>query len=208
MATAKRKTTTKSKAAKSEIKLNPSVWALPYNPDLVAQVVYVQRSNARVGTAAAKTRGEVAGSGRKPWAQKGTGRARVGSIRSPLWNKGGVVFGPTGRNWKRKVNRKMAKKAVCIVLSERLRKESLDFVNMPAGSDLKKIRDSIAKTAGEKSSLIVSDNESVKLALNNVPKVDVVAPSHLNAYSLVKAKKILVENSAVNIIETQFGNGK
>jgi large subunit ribosomal protein L4 len=208
MATTKRKTTTKAKATKSEVKLNPTVWALPYNPDLVAQVVYVQRSNARVGTAAVKTRGDVAGSGRKPWAQKGTGRARVGSIRSPLWNKGGVVFGPTGRNWKRKVNRKMAKKAVCVVLSERLRKENLDFVNMPAGEDLKKIRESIVKTAGDKSSLIISANESVKLALNNVPKIDVITPGHLNAYSLVKARRILVENSAVNIIETQFGNGK
>lgn len=209
MAQTKKKTTTKAKAVKKEVKLNPTVWDLPYNADLVAQVVYVQRSNARLGSAATKTRGEVVGSGRKPWKQKGTGRARVGSIRSPLWNKGGVVFGPTGRNWKRKINKKMAKKAVCVMLSERLRKESLDFVNMPAGTDLKKIRESIADAVStSKSALVVSGNENVKLALNNVEKVEVIAPSNLNAYTLVKAKKILVENDSVNMIETQFGNAK
>jgi large subunit ribosomal protein L4 len=208
MATAKKKTTTKAKATKSEVKLNPMVWDLPYNSDLVAQVVYVQRSNARLGTVAVKTRGEVAGSGRKPWAQKGTGRARVGSIRSPLWRKGGVVFGPTGRNWKRKINRKMAKKAVCVMLSERLRKESLQFVNMPSSKELKKIRENIVSTLDGKSSLVVSADANVKMALSNVTKVDVVAPADLNAYSLTKARTILVENSAVNLIETQFGNGK
>jgi large subunit ribosomal protein L4 len=211
MAQAKKKTTTKAKVAKkaTEVKLNPSVWSLPYNADLVAQVVYVQRSNARLGTAAAKTRAEVAGGGRKPWAQKGTGRARAGSIRSPLWAKGGVVFTPTGRNWKRKVNRKMAKKAVCVMLSERLRKESLDFVNMPAGSELKKIRESVASAvANTKSTLVVSADEKVSMALSNIPTIEVVTPANLNAYTLVKSKKILIENGAVNMIETQFGNGK
>lgn len=209
MATVKKKTTTKAKATKSEVKLNPLVWALPYNPDLVAQVVTVQRSNARLGTAAAKTRAQVAGGGRKPWAQKGTGRARAGSSRSPLWAKGGVVFVPTGRNWKRKINRKMAKKAVCVMLSERLRKESLDFVNMPAAKELKKIRESvIAALKDSKTVLVVSGNENVKMALNNLSKVEVISPSNLNAYTLAKSKRILVENDAVNLIETQFANGK
>jgi large subunit ribosomal protein L4 len=209
MATAKKKTTIKKTESKSEVKLNPSVWSLPYNADLVAQVVYVQRSNARLGTASTKTRGDVSGSGRKPWKQKGTGRARAGSIRSPLWAKGGVNFGPQGRNWKRKINRKMAKKAVCVMLSERLRKESLDFVNMPSGTDLKKIREGVLKAVeAGKSSLVISGNEKVKMALSNVTKVDVLKPTDLNAYSLTKARKILVENDAVNMIETQFGNGK
>src|SRR5690606_32380366 len=100
-----------------------------------------QRSNARVGTAAAKTKGQVEGGGRKPFKQKGTGRARAGSTRSPLWRKGGVTFVPTDRNWERKINKKMSKKAVCIMLSDRLKNDLLEFANMASDSDLKKIRD-------------------------------------------------------------------
>jgi len=96
-----------TKTIEKNIKLNPQVWNVQLNPDLVAQVLYVYMNNERKGTAKAKTRGEVSGGGRKPWRQKGTGRARQGSIRSPLWRKGGVVFGPTDkRNWKRDINEK------------------------------------------------------------------------------------------------------
>ena len=122
---------------KQETKLNPQVWGVELNHDLVAQVLYVYMSNERKGTASAKTRGEVSGGGRKPWRQKGTGRARQGSIRSPLWRKGGVTFVPTNRNWKKKINNKMAKKATCMMLSERLKEKKLEFVNI----DKKELKD-------------------------------------------------------------------
>lgn len=198
----------KKAEVKPEVKLNQTVWSVPFNGDLVAQVVYVQRSNARVGTAAAKTKGMVEGGGRKPFKQKGTGRARAGSTRSPLWRKGGVTFVPTDRNWERKINKKMAKKAVCIMLSDRLRNDLLEFANMPSDSDLKKIRDGVLKAVNSTRSLVVSDNENVKLALKNVGTIDTIKPSDLNAYSLTKARKIIVESKAVELIEKQFANEK
>ncbi len=205
------KKTTKSaakKTPKAEVKLNPSVWSVPYNGDLVAQVVYVQRSNARAGSAHAKTRAMVEGGGRKPFRQKGTGRARAGSTRSPLWRKGGVVFVPNERNWERKINKKMAKKAVCIMLSDRLKNDLLEFANMASDTDLKKIREGVLKAVNSTRSLIVSDNDNVRLALKNVEKIDIIKPSDLNAYSLVKARKILVESKSVELIENQFADEK
>ena len=110
MAETKSKTKVEKKVA--EIKRNPLVWDLPYNADLVAQVLYVYRSNERKSTANVKGRGEVSGGGKKPWKQKGTGRARAGSTRSTIWVGGGVAFGNVGdRNWNRKINKKMGKKA-------------------------------------------------------------------------------------------------
>ena len=110
MAETKGKTKVEKKVA--VIKRNPLVWEVPYNADLVAQVLYVYRSNERKSTANVKGRGEVSGGGKKPWKQKGTGRARAGSTRSTIWVGGGVAFGNVGdRNWNRKINKKMAKKA-------------------------------------------------------------------------------------------------
>ena len=97
-----KKTNTKKE---EQIKLNPLVWEVPYNEDLVAQVLYVYNSNERKGTIKQKGRGEVSGGGKKPWRQKGTGRARHGSIRSPLWVGGGVTFASKERNFSRKINK-------------------------------------------------------------------------------------------------------
>lgn len=105
------------------------LFALPWNADLVHQVITAMRSNARTNTAHAKDRGDVRGGGKKPWRQKGTGRARHGSIRSPLWKGGGVTHGPTNeRNYERKINKKMRDKALLTVLSQKLRDGEILFV--------------------------------------------------------------------------------
>lgn len=193
---------------KSEVKLNPSIWEVPFNADLVAQVIYVMRSNARQGNANAKRRSDVSGGGKKPWKQKGTGRARAGSIRSPLWVKGGVTFVPNFRNWARKINKKMRKLAVKVLLSERLRKGNLEFVNIASKEKMNDTRKQFEKTLKGKNDLVITMNENIGLALRNVQTVSVVKPDGLNAFNLAMAKNIVIDNEVVNVIEKNLTNEK
>jgi len=202
----KTKVTTTTKEVKpkaQEVKLNPIVWEAPYNGDLVAQVLYVYMSNERKGTSNAKTRGDVRGGGRKPWKQKGTGRARSGSTRSPLWVGGGVTFTPNDKNWSKKINKQMARKATCIMLSERLRKEVLNFVTMPKEEIRKALEEKIGKKA-----LVITANVDVKRNLDNVENVVVITPEKVNTKHLVSARNILVDQDAVNILEERLTDGK
>jgi large subunit ribosomal protein L4 len=190
-----------------DIKLNPKVWEVELNPDLVAQVLYVYRSNERKGTAKVKTRDEVRGGGRKPWRQKGTGRARHGSIRSPIWRKGGVVFGPSGKqNWKRKINSKMAKKATCMMLTDRLNSKELEFVNIEK-ENIKDLRKKALENAGKKT-LVISTNEDMKLAVRNIDKINFVDTFKVNAKHIVDSTKVLVDKESVKILEERLTNGK
>lgn len=195
-----KKTTTKEK--NTEVKLNPSVWEVPYNEDLVAQAYYVYSTNERRGSASQKGRGEVSGGGRKPWKQKGTGRARHGSIRSPLWVGGGVTFADAGRNFSRKINKKMARKATSIMLSERLRNKELEFVKVTA-TTAKKLRN-----GDDKRVLFVTEDDKVALLLRNSKDLEAKDPNKLNAKHLVLAKKILVDEKAVKVLEERLLNDK
>ncbi len=190
-----------------DIKLNPKVWEVELNPDLVAQVLYVYRNNERKGTATTKTRADVRGGGRKPWRQKGTGRARHGSIRSPIWRKGGVVFGPSGKqNWKRRINSKMAKKATCMMLTDRLNSKELEFVNIEK-EDVKDLRKKALENAGKKT-LVISTNEDMKLAVRNIDKINFVDTFKVNAKHIVDSTKVLVDKESVKILEERLTNGK
>ena len=190
-----------------EVTLNPQVWEVPYRADLIAQVLYVFFNNERKGTSAVKGKGDVSGGGRKPWKQKGTGRARSGSTRSPLWVGGGVTFGPNDRNWKRSINKKMVKKATCMILSKRMADENLSFVDIDSKKELKDLRDALAKNIHDKTLIIASD-ENVSLAVRNMPKITVVEPMKVNVKNIVNAKKVLVENESVKILEERLTNGK
>lgn len=190
-----------------EVKLNPKVWEVPYNADLIAQVLYVFFNNERKGTSAVKGRGDVSGGGKKPWKQKGTGRARSGSIRSPLWVGGGVTFGPINRNWKRDINKKMVKKATCMMLSKRLKDNVLEFVNIDTEKEMKEMRNTVSKNIDTKT-LIVSADGNVSLALRNIPHITVVEPMKLNVKNIVNAKKVLVDNGSIKILEDRLTNGK
>jgi large subunit ribosomal protein L4 len=175
-----------------EIDLNPKVWKVPYNQDLVAQVLYVFSSNERKGTSSVKGRGDVSGGGRKPWKQKGTGRARSGSIRSPLWVGGGVAFGPNNRNWKRNINKKMVKKSICIMLSKRLSDNDLIFISVDSEKDIKELRSNISNGISSKT-LVISPDTNLALALRNIPNINSISPMNINVRDLVNGKKILVD---------------
>ena len=190
-----------------EVKLNPKVWEVPYNADLIAQVLYVFFNNERKGTSAVKGRGDVSGGGKKPWKQKGTGRARSGSIRSPLWVGGGVTFGPINRNWKRDINKKMVKKATCMMLSKRLKDNVLEFVNIDTEKEMKEMRNTVSKSIDSKT-LIVSPEGNISLALRNIPHITVVDPMKLNVKNIVNSKKVLIDNKSVKILEDRLTNGK
>ena len=195
------------KVTTKETKLNPMVWDIPYNGDLIAQVLYVFASNERKGTSSVKGKGDVSGGGKKPWKQKGTGRARSGSIRSPLWVGGGVTFGPNNRNWKRSIIKKMVQKALCMMLSQRNKEELVKFVNIDSEKELKDLRVSIDKEASKKS-LLISDSEKASLALRNVKTFKVVTPMGVNLKDVVGARNIIVDMDGLNILEKRLTNGK
>ena len=173
---------------KGNIQLPESVFNVPWNGPLMHQVVTSMQDNARTPVAHVKTRGEVRGGGKKPWRQKGTGRARAGSSRSPLWRGGGVTFGPTkDRNFSKKMNVKMKRKAICMVLSDKVHHneflilDSIDFKNgktKPAVAVLKTLEKNVlqpdAKAA--RSMLIITDskNELAQRALRNVVAVSFI----------------------------------
>jgi large subunit ribosomal protein L4 len=202
MAEIKKKTTEEKK-----VKLIPKVWEVPFNSDLVAQVLYVYASNERKGTAKAKTRGDVSGGGRKPWRQKGTGRARHGSIRSPLWTKGGVTFVPNYRNWNKKINSKMKNKATCMMLSERLKNKELSFLTIDAGKNTKETRSLLGKEL-DKKTLVISSNEDINKALRNMENVKVFSEEKVNTKNLANCKKVIVDNKVIKILEDRLRNGK
>lgn len=193
----------------------PEVFALPWNADLVHQVVTGQMANRRPVVAHAKGRSEVRGGGRKPWRQKGTGRARHGSIRSPIWKGGGVTHGPTKeRNFKKKINKKMAARALAMVLSAKVRDR--EFVVMDQLSisqpktkealavlrNLAKIK-SYADILGSRPRalvLIPNDSRELKRAFRNLPAVEIEIPENVTALDAMNRKYIVAPKAAVETL--------
>lgn len=181
------------------IDIQESVFSVKPNDDLIAQVYYVYRSNQRKFASHAKTRGEVAGGGRKPWKQKGTGRARHGSIRSPLWVGGGVTFAPKNVNWKRKINKKMVKLALKQVLSGRLNDGSLKFFEF-GKFDYKKYRNCLNDLVKSSSTIVITDSKDVKLAVRNLEGVVVKRSDEFNIVDIVNSAAVIIDVTAINNI--------
>ena len=192
--------------AAGEIELNDSVFGVEYNEAVIHQAVVRQMANERLGTHATKTRGLVRGGGRKPWKQKGTGRARVGSIRSPLWVGGGTVFGPTPRSHAKDMTRKARQLAVKSALSEKLRANELivvDAINFDAPKT-KEVVKFLAAFNVDVKALIVDGgtaSENTVLSARNIPGVKAYAPSGLNIYDIVHYTKLFLTQDAVKKIE-------
>ena len=186
-----------------EIELNDSVFGVDYNEAVIHQAVVRQMANERLGTHATKTRGLVRGGGKKPWKQKGTGRARVGSIRSPLWVGGGTVFGPSPRSHAKDMPRKARQLAVKSALSEKLRANELiviDAIDFEAPKT-KNVVKMLADLHSEGKALIVDGARNTVLSARNIPGVKAYAPSGLNIYDIVNTDKLFLTQEAVKKIE-------
>jgi len=186
------------------LELADATFGAEFNAPLVHQVVTAYLAGARAGTKAQKNRSDVSGSGKKPWKQKGTGRARVGSIRSPIWVGGGRTFAARPRSFEQKVNRKMYRGAMRSVLSELLRQERL-VVTSELGvtaAKTKELRGKLEKLGFTKGLVIVEAFDmKLWLAARNLPNVDVLEAQLIDPVSLVGADSILVTAAALKIIE-------
>ena len=187
-----------------KISLSDETFGREYNEPLVHQSVVTYLAGARQGTVKQKTRSEVRGGGRKPWRQKGTGRARSGTIRSPIWRSGGVTFAARPQDFSKKLNKKMYRGAMQCILSELIRQERLIVVNEFA-IESHKTKDLVTKLKDFDldSVLIVSDQieENLYLAARNLHKVDVLDVSGLDPVSLIGFDKVLITVPALKKAE-------
>ncbi|MBE9550237.1 MAG: 50S ribosomal protein L4 [Proteobacteria bacterium] len=189
------------------IKVNEAIFARDFSEALVHQVVTAYLAGARAGTKAQKNRAAVSGGGRKPWKQKGTGRARAGTIRSPIWRGGGATFAATPRDHSQKVNRKMYRAAMQAILSELIRQDRLvvieDFnLDSPKTAELAKMLAAHDFTKG----LLVSDsvNDNLFLSARNIPAVYVLDAEGLDPVSLVRSEKVIMTVAAINKIQERL----
>ena len=187
-----------------KISLSDESFGRDYNEPLVHQSVVTYMAGAGQGSVKQKTRSEVRGGGRKPWRQKGTGRARAGTIRSPIWRSGGVTFASTPRDYSKKINKKMYRGAMQCILSELIRQDRLVVVNEFA-VESHKTKDLVSKLQAYdlENVLIISDQveKNLYLAARNLHKVDVLDASGLDPVSLVGFDKVLITVPALKKVE-------
>lgn len=205
----KLKTYNQSGKATEGMEVSDKVFAVASNNDLIHQAYEAISSGQRQVLAHTKTRGDRAGSGIKPWKQKGTGRARVGSARTPVWRKGGVIFGPRNdRNFKKDINKKMNAKAIAMVLSGKAKDSELIIVESFEVKE-KKTKE-IAKILNNlkiKGSILLAFSEKEKdlrMIGQNIEKVSVVLTSQLNVLDMLKKKNIVMSEDSVKYLEGKY----
>ena len=192
----------------SEIELSDDVFGVEINENAMYEVVKNQLANKRQGTQSAKTRAEVRGGGRKPWRQKGTGRARVGSIRSPLWIGGGVSFAPKPRDYSYRLPKKIRKIAMKSALTLKVNNDEiivLDGLNIPTPKT-KEMINILRNLNADKKALIVMDekNDAVIKSARNIPGVKTISVNTLNVYDILKYDKFIITKDAVQKVEEVY----
>ncbi|MFW6266080.1 MAG: 50S ribosomal protein L4 [Halanaerobiales bacterium] len=188
------------------VELNDTIFEEKINEHVVHQVVTAQLSAKRRGTASTKTRSEVSGGGRKPWRQKGTGRARHGSIRSPLWVGGGVIFGPKPKDHSKKVTKKMKKLALRSILTDKLNNDSLLIIdeldyNKPKTKQIVKLMEDFNLVDNKVLIVLPDKNKNVYLSARNLPDVNTMVIDAINAYQLLDNEYIIMPESALDKLE-------
>jgi len=192
-----------------KIKLDEAVFDAKVSQALIHQAVVTYLANRRKGTACTKTRGEVSGGGAKPWRQKGTGRARVGSTRSPLWRKGGVTFGPKPRNYRKDLPKKMRVLALKSALNVKLAQEQimvLDDIKVSSHKtkEMCKIINNL-KLSGEKVRFVASQSgNDFKLACRNIKDISLAKPQELHTVEIMNCKKLVLTKEALKAVEERI----
>jgi large subunit ribosomal protein L4 len=193
----------------SETELRDDIFAAPINEALMHQALVRQLANARFGTHKAKTRGEISGGGRKPWRQKGTGRARQGSIRAPHWRGGGTVFGPTPRSYRQKMPRKMRRQALRSALSVKVADSQVVLLEGLEMSEprTREIKGILQNLGVNSSALILLPNrdEVILRSVRNLPQVRTLVAQYLNVRDLFKYDYLLVPLASLEVIEGILG---
>jgi large subunit ribosomal protein L4 len=194
----------------SALSLNETMFGAPANASLVAQAIRVRLANARAGTANTKNRSEVSGGGRKPWRQKGTGRARQGSIRAPQWRGGGIVHGPRAGQVSMSMPVQMRRKALFVSLSDKLRDKQLivlDGLSLDAAKtrQLKQIIDALP--TGKTALLVMPERvDAVARSANNLADVRVTTARVLHAYDIMRSQTVIVLKDSLDVMEKTFLN--
>jgi large subunit ribosomal protein L4 len=197
-----------------QVDLNPKLYEVKSDLGLVEQAVRVQLSNARKSIANTKTKGEVSGGGKKPWKQKGTGRARAGSSRSPIWRHGGITFGPrSNRNYELKMNRKEWRKALAMVLSDKAENKGLiimDSFTLSASKTkelvgwIAKMKKALAQNSKKFLVVLPAKDANIERAIRNIPTARAIFANSLNVVDLLDSDSVIMPKSALEIIEKTY----
>ncbi len=188
-----------------EVALNEAIFGVEPNEAVIFEAVVMQRASLRQGTHAVKNRSAVSGGGRKPWRQKGTGRARQGSIRSPQWVGGGVVFGPTPRSYSYKLPKKVRRLALNSVLSQKVLDQKFVVVDelvfeAPKTKEFKQVLANL--NINSKTLLVLEgDNEAAYLSARNIPNVKVIDDENVNVLDVINADQVLITKAALSTVE-------
>ncbi|NLJ60813.1 MAG: 50S ribosomal protein L4 [Firmicutes bacterium] len=192
-----------------DYELPASVFGVPVNRHVLHEAVVMQRASKRLGTASTKTRGEVAGGGAKPWRQKGTGRARHGSRRSPIWRGGAITFGPRPRTYGYKMPKKARRAALLSALSSKAENEQvliLDELSMSEPKTKVMVNMLSKLDAGGKALVVLKKpDNNVELSLRNIPGVKTLTPSELNVYDILNYDKLLLTKEVADVVEEVLG---
>ncbi|KNZ42797.1 50S ribosomal protein L4 [Acetobacterium bakii] len=190
-----------------DVELSEGIFGIEPNEYVVHEVVVALLANRRQGTRSAKTRSEVRGGGRKPWKQKGTGRARAGTIRSPLWKGGGVVFAPKSRDYSKKVNKKVKALAMKSVFSAKAQENEIRVLNQLI-MDVPKTKEMITilgNINAEKALIVLPENnDNIFRSANNIPKIATTTVSELNVYDMLKYDVLIMTQEALEKIEEVY----
>ncbi|MDQ1237391.1 MAG: 50S ribosomal protein L4 [Wigglesworthia glossinidia] len=189
---------------KEKINLSEKIFGYKLNKPLIHQVIKSSKITQRQGTSEQKSRSDITGSGKKPWRQKGTGRARAGSTKSPIWRSGGVTFAKKTKNYKQKINKKMYQNALKSILSELLRQDRIVLVkNFLVESEKTKNLKKKLNYMGLKNVLIISSviDKNLILSSRNLRKVNISDPIKLDPINLIKHKKVIITEHAIKKFE-------